>query len=588
MLTVVFFSTLVSKNRERTSVLPVLLEILVLCGLSVLFFLFREVPSYTKTMLPYLTSYLLIMLALSALNVNRVLPQAFIILMLLIAPPYHRAASLYMPLMLFLSLIYFFCFQWKLKSVSCDRLTLFKKVIVYSIAFAPFIIALEIMITIGWPHAITSHIIDILNPVFLLIVGQRVGDNQGVVGTTAEFVRFVPPLVYLVFALLALSIARKKNTDLNRNFLETNLSCITFCTVSTLIFLIVFYSPLPNIHRLLVFPVLMIFALTAVLFKHYYETYLSTPKYSKTPLFLAGAIALYTLIARFIYDMPWKYPDITSPYLAALYPVTFAGWAAIILSLITLLFVRRAALITFLTISILVSGFFLDRFNLVTKLYDNSYGYDFPGSKVISHYSLLDLNTAEQFGKLINSPMNLMFSDPSTLGIFEAQTGINGLYTFSNLGLMLDVYKDALKKIIRDVFPDVQEHVGMLNEIRSPVYDSKIPDYTVKNMDTMRKLAEFCDKHKGAVPEAFYAIQSRLRHPFDLAAFKYDYSQWANEYKDRIYWIVNEKTIRWAYGDTGYYPMNKPFSENYIKEHILPYFDVVLNSENSVLVLKLK
>jgi len=586
MLTVVFFSTLVNTNRERTKALPVFAGLLILCGLSVIFYLNREVPSYVNTMLPYLASYLILLFTVSALNLNRVLPFMFLALLVLIAPPYHRAASLYIPLMLLLYALFFLCFQWNITGESLNRKALLKKAILYSIILAPVIIGIEIMINIGRPPKLTSFISDMINPLLLLMVGQRVSDNQGVIGTTAEFIRFVPPIVYLVFALLALELVRKKGSDRPRHFIEGNLNYFAFCVVSTLIFLIIFYSPLPNIHRVLVFQVLMIFALIAALFKYYYEAYLLTPKYSKTPLFLAGTIAAYTIIAKFIYDMPWKYADLTSPYIAGLSPIAYTGWILLFMSLLVLFFTRRTVLVPILTITILISGLFLDRFNMVTKLYDNSYGFEFPETKIISHYTQLELDTAEQLGNIIKSPLNLMFSDPSTLGIFEAQTGINGLYTFSNLGLMLDSYKDSIKNILRTAFTDVRENNGILYD--SHPLETEAPGYAERNMDIMLMLAEFCDKHKGAVPEASYTIQTRLRNPFDVAAYGYDYTRWANEYKNKIYWIINEKTIRWAYGDAGYYPMNKPFSDSYINRHILPYFDVVLNSENSVLVLKLK
>ena len=58
--------------------------------------------------------------------------------------------------------------------------------------------------------------------------------------------------------------------------------------------------------------------------------------------------------------------------------------------------------------------------------------------------------------------------------------------------------------------------------------------------------------------------------------------------KEKIIWIISEKTINWAYGDVGYYPQNRLFDEDYINNYILPYFDILKNAENKVLILRLK
>jgi len=100
-------------------------------------------------------------------------------------------------------------------------------------------------------------------------------------------------------------------------------------------------------------------------------------------------------------------------------------------------------------------------------------------------------------------------------------------------------------------------------------------------------LAEFIIKNRGAYPEAEYALQTKLRLPFYPQAAECD-SRWIEFIKDRMLWVINEKTIRWAYGQDSYYPMNGAFTENYVDKYIAPYFKIVLNVGNKIFVLKLR
>ena len=54
-------------------------------------------------------------------------------------------------------------------------------------------------------------------------------------------------------------------------------------------------------------------------------------------------------------------------------------------------------------------------------------------------------------------------------------------------------------------------------------------------------------------------------------------------------WAWSDEDVgRFPNGDVGYYPMNGTFSDEYLKRYVFPYFEVLLNSRNKVLVLRLK
>jgi hypothetical protein len=596
-LTLVFFAVLVSKNKERTKAAPVFLELVVLCVLSIIFYLNR-MPTYPRTALPHLVFYLLFMLLLSYFDFDRVLPLVFAALLMLIAPPYHRAASLYIPLMLLLYGIYFVSFQWRRIDTSESKRTLLRKVVLYSIIVPPAGVAVSILIAYVWPSS-HLHLTRALDWICLAMVGQTTAMNQGIVATAAAWLKLAPPIFHLLFLLLIIKLFKERHTALAHLHIESNLSYIIFCWLASGIFIIFYFSPLPNIHRMIPFPILMLFALMAFLLKFCWDSYARAGDYSRSVLLVPGFAIAYTLIARLLYDVPWRYPDVKSPYVAALFPITEIGIATMLVILLTLILRQKMSLAAVFTLVVLSLGLMVDRFNLIAKLYGPSYGYVSHEPTVISHYSLLDLRTAERLRPhFYESHGYVLMSDPYTLGILEARTGINGFYSFSNLGLMSESYKNDIRAILRTAFPDIDSCRGQPNRhaIEAVVSkrDEKVsgdilaqPDYETKNRQVLRMLAEFIIKNRGAYPEAEYALQTKLRLPFYPQAAECD-SRWIEFIKDRMLWVINEKTIRWAYGQDSYYPMNGAFTENYVDKYIAPYFKIVLNVGNKIFVLKLR
>lgn len=277
--------------------------------------------------------------------------------------------------------------------------------------------------------------------------------------------------------------------------------------------------------------------------------------------------------------MPWKYKYLSSPpYLSELSQIPELGVAIMLLSLLLITLHKKPSFAWLMILVMLISGAAIDRFKIVTKLYENSYGPDFPEPKVISHYSIVELDAAKYLGNFIDtskSPLWLLISDPYTLSIGEAVTGVNGFYTFSNIGNMKREYEDNLKAIFRNIFPRLNNTYDNDRAINNYADENRM--IFDKRQNILKMLAEFVEKNMGAMPEAQYFSCVRFGQPLNSELFK-----------KKLIWVINEKTVEWAYRDVGYYPLNKKFSRRYMEKYILPYFDIIMNYDDRVLALKVK
>ncbi|KAF0144493.1 MAG: hypothetical protein FD156_1797 [Nitrospirae bacterium] len=578
-LALVFFSLLVSLNKDRTGAVFLFSELAVLAALSLIFYKLRRTPSFDGTILPYLLVFLAFMLAVSYLNALRILIYALIVLVLFIAPPYHRAASLYMPLMLVFYGVYFVFFRMEIKNGLAVKKLFMKKILLYSLLIPVLGISLGIIIVKLQP-SVFGLLADLLNSVSMAIVGQRISENEGLKAVTAEWLRFVPFVVHGLLMLLVAGLFLKRRDSRTKKFLESNMNPLLFVLVSFLLLMVVYYSPLPRIHRLLPFPSLLFIALTALLFRYYYEGYSLTGRQHVRTLIIPASMLAYTFAAQALYRIPMKDGDV-SAYVKALLPLTGTLIAIMLISFVALIFMRTKAAALVFALVLIFSGVMVDKFNIMAKLYFNSYGHELPAPGVISHYTGLELKTAESLGKRLDSPKAVLFSDPFTLGIFEAVTGNNGFYTFENLGqFMLPEYTGDLKAIIRKAFPPLDDKMASQWRDKADLLDN--------NTLITSMLGDFAGQYKGAMPEARYALHKKFGIPRNYAATG-DLLGWnADDLRRNVFWVVTEKTIRWAYGEVGYYPMDAAFSDEYLKSYVFPYFEVLLNFGNKVLVLKLK
>lgn len=578
LLSLVLFSVLVSKNHGRSKALPVILELSAIGIFAIAAFLNRQIPSHSQTFLPYLLWYLIFILSLSYFNLIRLLPAAFVLLLLLIAAPYHKATALYLPVVLLMYAIYFITFQWdKIKIVTLEY-PLLKRVGRYCVICTALIVLFGLIILKSWP-SVGIYFSKQLYSLYALFGGDGAYSSAGFKGVLSEWGRTVPFALHLVFFLLMIEIFiffRKNLESLDYLFTEQDLRFLTFSMLSAGMLFIALFIPIPHMYRILFFPALMIFAMIGFMFKFYLNNYSHKGKYFTRILLIPIILIIYTIASKFVYNMPWKNGQIKSYYISMLYPIPEIALLLMLLLLIVLLLRQMASYRYYFFLIILMVGVSLDRFMLIAKLYENSHTY-FPYASsppsVISHYSLIEFRTAEWLKKYLHSPEFTLISDPYTLGIFEAVTGNNGLYTFSNLGLMLKEQEDNIKIFLKDIFPSLREYKRITN--RGFLGRS---DYKIKNQSALESLESLRINNKINTSEASYVIMKKIgMKSVDMRLMKKE-----------IIWIISEKTINWAYGEVEYYPQNMPIDESYINNYVLPYFDILKNAENKVLILRLK
>jgi hypothetical protein len=566
------FSILVNKNKDCTKAMPVALELIWLSVLFLMLYFSRKIPSASETFFPYLFYYFIFMLSISFFNLNKLLPVAFVILMLFISPTIHRSAAMLIPLILVLYVIYFLNFQWL--TINNDRIkySFFKKLIKYGIICISLGILVGFLIAENWPSA-NTFVKSFSDPIYFLMGGDGDYYPIGFIGIMSEWFRIASPVVYVLFLLLSITIFVKVKAGHITGLIESDISYINFYFISILFLSVVFFAPIPHMHRVIPFITVIFFLCMAYMLKKIYQDIYLNGDTRAAKIIIPIVILTYTLIAKYIYDMPWKYEYTGKPpYLSELFPIPEIGVVIILLSLFFLMRThkKKSYIAWSMVVVIIISGAAIDRFKMVTKLYENSYGNDFPEPKVISHYSIVEFNAAKHLGSLIDrsgSKLWVMISDPYTLGIFEAVTGTNGFYTFSNLGVMKKEYKEKLKVIFRNIFPPLKDF-----STKSTI---NIDKNKIKN--TLLLLTDFYEKNIGAMPEAQYFLYSRFGQQLN-----------ADFFNKQLVWIVNEKTIKWAYEDVGYYPQNNKIPNAYIKDYILPYFNVILNYDNRIFALTLK
>lgn len=582
-IALLFFSFMVSSNENNgKGMVRVSAETFALIVLSVLFFKLRMIPSNTASILPYLLLYILTLIIFINLGYVHITGYALSALLLMIAPQFHRAASLYMPLMLMLYWIYHACFRIRWNDNSRKQ-TLVYKIFAYSLILVPVSLALAVFSVTYWP-GIYLLPVKIIDAVGMTMVGEHFTAYEGATAAVADWLRFIPPMAHVLFVSMIAYVLIKHRGRIP----EEELNVLLFSTISLAVTIVLYLSPFPKIHRLIPFPVMMFVAVLSVFIKIFindgtYAAELSVKPLRLWKIYVPVVLTAGSAVMYYLYRQPWKHGDV-SDYVLALSPLTEILLAVMIGGVALLIFIRKETVAAALLGVVLLSGILLDKYQFISKLYIKSYGMRFENKGIISHYSRPELSAAEELGKMDTNHRTLLFSDPFNLSIFEARTGINGFYTFENLGqFMLPVYVKDIRAALREAFPQNKD---------DKAFDSG------RARRIIEKLDDFARRHKGAMPEARYALHKKFGTPRNHTANGDPLGWDADDFRRNILWIVNEKTVRWAWsdedvskfpnGDVGYYPMNGAFSDEYLKSYVLPYFEVLFNSGNKVLILRLK
>lgn len=577
-LTLVFFSLLVNFNKDSNKGMGrTAAEIFILAALSIVSYKLRLLPSFESSIWPYLLLYIISAIIILNLGFERLAGYAIIILVLMIAPQFHRAASLYMPLMLMLYGIYHLLNKTQWADKPENKQSLIKKIIIYSVILMPVAIALSMLIIKYWPNSYT-YLVKLVDVVGMAMVSEHFTSYEGLNAAMADWLRHTPPAMHVLFvALIGYIFVRHRG-----RLPEAEAGLILFSTISLAVMMILFLSPLPRVHRLLPFPSIMFIVAFSIFLKFYLADITDNNGWF-SKLYAPIILILFNAAMFYLYRQPWK-PEDVSDYVLALSPLTEILIAVMIGGVALLIFIRKKTVAAVLLVVVLLSGVLADKYQFISKLYIKAYGMRLDNKGAISHYTRIELDAAEKLAKMDTGLKAVLFSDPFTLGIFEARTGINGYYTFENLGqFMLPVYVKDIRATMREAFPQ---------DKADKAFDPGKAGRIIERLD------DFARRHKGAMPEARYALHRLTGLPKDHGADGDELGWDHDDFISNIIWILNEKTVMWAWsdedvsrfpnGDVGYYPLNGTFSDEYLKSYVFPYFEVLLNSRNKVLVLRLK
>ena len=407
-----------------------------------------------------------------------------------------------------------------------------------------------------------------LNIIAEWILGKEITGAEGMRNTMIEWVRLAPPALFVLCCLLVASwaISARRNSTSKRMGLLGSVKQLGSCLPPAMLFawvgclagLLLSFSGLPYTHRALYFPLVLFCLLVAILSREEIGRYRAEGK--RIVLLKYGILVLgYLLVSgRYAYKVPELGGPTTNPYLRELTP--YFGLAVIgVFALLACASVARAPWrVTMLILSIVFVGVASDKFAVKSYGYRYSYGDNWSSERPISHYTMVELELADRIRQL---PSNtILLSDPYTLSIVEAQTGLNGLYSFSNLGVMREEYREAIKGILRSLEESVAaNHIGA-SETLFP------------------RIMAFLTDYPGASPEVRYVFEHRM--PRALIP---------QEVKNNLLIILNaERTFAWMNGQESYFPERADTAASFDELQIAKAFQVMHNIDNKVLALRLK
>lgn len=484
----------------------------------------------------------------------------------------HRGILLFFPIILFLYLAYVAVFSGKVFSRDGQKYSLIRVVFVGFTLIAITILSVDYVLTTAsqvgnanWTSGIAFRIGEVL-----LRTPSMVGGGTGFNHSLVEYLRSSPPLMLLVvFVLLVLYVTYPRPVHASRGAKnnagaspsdDARVACLNqvmFFVLTIPVLALLVLSTIPYVYRGAFFPSILTIALIACLFEFYRGAYFFVPS-ARPARFWLLLMTASAVMAHFVfYGWFGDFVGNDNPYLKALFPLPQLGLLSLVLLSVTVYFrqASRAVAITVTSASIVVIVV-MDTFNFKTMFYDKAYGLRMPESQVISHYTEQEL----EMGKMLKAlpAKSLLLSDPYTLSILRAMTGLNSVYSFANINIVTapDLYQETFQFISR---------IGELDE----KYASN-QLYWLSDAIRTKTAAE-----------GFY-IWNKMhdRYPQrDLMS--------ADQMYDHFIWVINAKTFQWARGVDTYYPDNTRLDDDFVA-HLERYFDILINLDNRVIALKLK
>jgi hypothetical protein len=153
------------------------------------------------------------------------------------------------------------------------------------------------------------------------------------------------------------------------------------------------------------------------------------------------------LACAILYELAAHYVPLLQGYQRFAWPIVVLGGITIVLMAIKGLSPRRRPAIAIVLV-LMPLALSLDRIAGHFLSLPHSYGQPPADIKAISHYSMFDLTVADDLRGL--SSMNVIISDPYSMSIVRARTGLSAIVPYSNLDTVNKITRQLLKTAIHE------------------------------------------------------------------------------------------------------------------------------------------
>lgn len=512
---------------------------------------------------------LLLLIMACRLNKGSVGNTVFVAFLAISMFAMHRGILLFFPMLLFVYLTYVAVFhgEW-FRRYRLKQLLVISVFVGFSLLAASLLL-FDYYMVVSRPGAEywTSDVAFRIGEVLLrtrVMVGGGTGFNHSLV----EYLRLSPPLVLLfVFLLLlafvahrwaarvvagtgAVSIGPEKGSG------ATSVSLVLFMVLAIPPLVLLVHSTVPYVYRGAFLPAVLTIALLVVLYGAFHRRFMGgatmRPALVVVLVSVMGAFSGHFLL----YGYEANAIDNANSYLKALYPLPQIGLVLLALLLSVPAWRKsRLVVITVLVPVSMVISVATDVLSFRSMFYDKAYGPQLPASGVISHYSGKELEA----GRLLRSlPVkSLLISDPYTLSILRAMTGLNSAYSFANIN------------IVTEPGPYQEAFLGIADIGRMDVRCARDRLYRTAN------------SIRGKVAAEGYYVWNKLHVAED------DELMSADQMYDHFIWVISPRTFQWARGIDEYYPDDTRMSDDLVT-NLRQYFDVLMNLDNRIIALRLK
>ncbi len=397
---------------------------------------------------------------------------------------------------------------------------------------------------------------------YLLRTPVFVGGGTGINHSLVEYLRLLPPLGHALIFILFLWFVfglKKQPADQKPQSgpgLAIDGASPWFLVATLPILIVVVLSTIPYVYRGVFFPM----TLGIVLFADLMSRFLRAQETGCGVVcrVVTACIAVYLIAAATLWYSPGNsFLGDQNTYLAAFGPFARVLLVVALVGLGVVIFVQKPGRVREIAFIVaVVSAVAFDVFSFRTLFYEKAFRDRLPDSGVIAHYTKQEISLAE---KLRSYPAKtVLISDPYTLSILRAGTGLNSVYSFANINIVT--------------------HPRQYLEVFQYLKSLEGTHFSRERAEPLAVMASGI--LRSAAAEGMY-IWNRTHTDFTRDLITLD------EFYKNFVWVVSAKTLSWAEGRDGYYPDNTPLPAPLI-ESLKSYFDIEINMDNRLLAMKLK